>query len=57
MLKLKSWEIPISITMVFFGVLLSAQFNTQKELITTLENQKPEDLVAIVKDLNDKPNT
>lgn len=57
MLKLKGWEVPISITMIFFGIILTVQFNTQKELLSTLEQQKPDDLVTIVKNLNDKRGT
>lgn len=52
--KLKKWEIPITITLLFFGILLSVQFNTQQELLNSLEKQNEQDLVAVVKNLNDK---
>lgn len=52
--KIKKWQIPISITMVFFGILLTMQFKTQKELLNALDKQPQENLVEIVKNLNDK---
>jgi len=37
-----------------FGLLISTQYNTQLAVLNSLANQNPEDLVALVKSLNEK---
>src|SRR5690554_5056601 len=50
----KNWQIPITIVLVFLGVLLSAQFQTQARVISDLSMQKTEDLITMVRNLSDK---
>ncbi|NLT96284.1 MAG: DUF881 domain-containing protein [Clostridia bacterium] len=50
----KNWQIPITIVLVFLGVLLSAQFQTQARVLSDLSMQKTEDLIAMVRNLSDK---
>lgn len=49
-----SWQIPITIVLVFLGILLSAQFQTQTRLLSDLSMQKTEDLITMVRNLSDK---
>ncbi|MFZ5944432.1 MAG: DUF881 domain-containing protein [Bacillota bacterium] len=48
------WQIPITIVLVFLGILLSAQFQTQTRVLSDLSMQKSEDLIAMVRNLSDK---
>lgn len=50
----KNWQIPITIVLVFLGVLLSAQFQTQARVLSDLSMQKSEDLITMVRNLSDK---
>jgi uncharacterized protein YlxW (UPF0749 family) len=50
----KNWQIPITIVLVFLGVLLSAQFQTQARVLSDLSMQKTEDLITMVRNLSDK---
>ncbi|MDK2821879.1 MAG: hypothetical protein PWP31_1844 [Clostridia bacterium] len=51
MSKNKNWYIPLTIVLIFLGLLLSLQFRTQKLLANSLETQKTEDLVVMWKNL------
>lgn len=52
--KANNWQLPISIALLFFGFMLTLQFNTQKDVINSLEKSNEGDLVAVIKNLNDK---
>jgi uncharacterized protein YlxW (UPF0749 family) len=52
--KNKSWQIPLTITLVLLGFLLSLQFKVQQDLVNTLYMQKTEDLVAMLRNLHYK---
>lgn len=49
-----NWQVPITIVLVFLGILLSAQFQTQARVLTDLSMQKSEDLITMVRNLSDK---
>lgn len=53
-MKSKSWQIPVTIVLVFLGILLSAQFQTQSRVLSDLSMQKTEDLITMVRNLSDK---
>lgn len=55
--KKKSWKIPLTLTLVLLGFLLSVQFKVQQDLVNTLNMQKTEDLVAMLRGLHDKKST
>ena len=48
------WQIPLAIALLLFGFLLMAQYRTQIEIGNSLNFQKTEDLVTIVKSLDEK---
>jgi len=50
----KNWQVPITIVLVFLGILLSAQFQTQARVLSDLSMQKTEDLITMVRNLSDK---
>jgi len=50
----KNWQVPITIVLVFLGILLSAQFQTQTRVLSDLSMQKTEDLITMVRNLSDK---
>lgn len=52
----RTWQVPLSIAFFLFGVLVFTQYNTQLALLNSLSMQKPEDLVILVKNLNEKRN-
>ncbi|MBS4025217.1 MAG: DUF881 domain-containing protein [Clostridia bacterium] len=52
--KNKSWQIPLTITLVLLGFLLSVQFKVQQDLLNTLNMQKTEDLVAMLRNIHYK---
>lgn len=54
--KNKSWQIPLTITLILLGFLLSVQFKVQQDLFNTLNMQKTEDLVAMLRNLHEKKN-
>jgi len=51
-----SWQISVTVVLMFLGVLLSLQFKTQQDILESLANQKTEDLVAMWKSLEEKRN-
>jgi len=53
----KRWQIPLFIALFIFGLLVSTQYRTQLAFLNSLSSQKSEDLVALVKSLNEKRNT
>ncbi|MDK2822728.1 MAG: hypothetical protein PWQ67_2084 [Clostridia bacterium] len=50
----KSWQLPITIVLVFLGILLSAQLQTQTRVLSDLSMQKTEDLITMVRNLTEK---
>ncbi|MGI6065242.1 MAG: DUF881 domain-containing protein [Bacillota bacterium] len=52
----KHWQIPLFVALFIFALLLSTQYRTQIAYVNSLSTQKSEDLVAIVKSLNEKRN-
>lgn len=50
----KKWQIPLFIALFLFGLLVSTQYTTQQALINSLSDQDQEDLVTLVKNLNEK---
>ncbi len=50
----KKWQIPIFITFLLLGILLSVQFRTQQNFLGDLSLQKSDDLVLMLKKLHDK---
>lgn len=48
----KTWTASMFITFLIFGLLLTVQYRTQVAAANSLANQKQEDLVAILKNLN-----
>ena len=53
----RPWQIPLAIALLIFGFLITIQYNTQVQLNNSLQNQKTEDLVALVKSLNENRNS
>lgn len=52
-----SVQIPVALVFLLLGILLSIQFKTQQELISSLISQSTEDLVAMWKELDKKHRT
>jgi uncharacterized protein YlxW (UPF0749 family) len=52
--KKKSWQIPLTITLLVLGFFISVQFKVQQDLAATLNLQKTEDLIVILRNLHDK---
>jgi len=50
----KKWQVPLFIALFLFGLLVSTQYTTQQALVNSLSNQNQEDLVKLVKSLNEK---
>ncbi len=50
----KKWQIPVFITFLLLGFLLSVQFRTQQIFLSDLSLQKTDDLVLMLKKLHDK---
>ncbi|HHW41081.1 MAG TPA: DUF881 domain-containing protein [Syntrophomonadaceae bacterium] len=50
----KKWRIPVFITFLLLGFLLSVQFRTQQIFLSDLSLQKTDDLVLMLKKLHDK---
>lgn len=50
----KSWQIPVTIVLIFVGILLTLQFQTQTRVLTDLSAQKTEHLITMVRNLSDK---
>lgn len=54
MSKLKNWQVPVFITFLLLGLLITVQFRTQQNYLRDLSQQKTEDLVLILSKTNDK---
>jgi uncharacterized protein YlxW (UPF0749 family) len=50
----EKWQTPLFIALFMFGLLISTQYSTQQALVNSLSNQDQEDLVTLVKSLNEK---
>lgn len=50
----EKWQVPLFIALFIFALLISTQYRTQMAYLSSLSSQKSEDLVAIVKSLNEK---
>ena len=50
----KSWQIPVTIVLIFVGILLTLQFQTQTRVLTDLTAQKTEHLITMVRNLSYK---
>ena len=50
----KSWQIPVTIVLIFVGILLTLQFQSQTRVLTDLSTQKTEHLITMVRNLSDK---
>ena len=48
------WQLSLACSLLIFGFLITTQYRTQIELGSSLTNQRTEDLVTIVKSLNEK---
>ncbi|MBC7343979.1 MAG: DUF881 domain-containing protein [Clostridia bacterium] len=48
------WQVPLTIVLFIFGIMMSVQFKTQRDYLNTLEYRKTEDLVSMWKILSDK---
>jgi len=55
--KRPEWQLPVFVTFLFLGILLSVQFRTQQNYLNTLTAQSTEDLVAMVRDFYEKKAT
>lgn len=53
----RPWYVPLAIALLVFSFLIATQYNTQQKVLVSLENQKTEDLVALVRNLNEKRST
>ena len=54
MSKSKYWQISVTLVLFVLGIFLSLQFKTQQDILESLASQKPQDLVAMWKSLNEK---
>ncbi|MHB1128255.1 MAG: hypothetical protein ACYC2T_15145, partial [Bacillota bacterium] len=52
--RLAGWQIPATITLLFLGIMVSVQFRTQQNLLTTLYAMETNDLVTMWKSLSEK---
>ena len=50
----KTWQIPLTITFILLGILLSTQLQTQNRLAADLSQQNISDLTIMVKNLSEK---
>lgn len=50
----RKWQVPLFIALFMFGLLVSTQYSTQRALENSLSSQTQEDLVTLVKSLNEK---
>ncbi|KKM11708.1 hypothetical protein SY88_07235 [Clostridiales bacterium PH28_bin88] len=50
----RNWQIPVTVVLIFMGILLSMQFRSQQEWRQSLAAQKQEDLVVMWKRLTEK---
>lgn len=54
MVKNRGWYISLTLVSIVLGFLLSTQFQTQQKVLTALDAQRKEDLIAVWKNLDDK---
>lgn len=54
MIKNKGWYISLTLVFIVLGFLLSTQFQTQQKVLSALDAQRKEDLIAVWKNLDDK---
>ncbi|HHY60325.1 MAG TPA: DUF881 domain-containing protein [Clostridia bacterium] len=54
MVKNRGWYISLTLVSLVLGFLLSTQFQTQQKVLTALDAQRKEDLIAVWKNLDDK---
>ncbi|MHB1421007.1 MAG: DUF881 domain-containing protein [Bacillota bacterium] len=52
--RLAGWQIPATITLLFLGIMVSVQFRTQQNLLSSLYAMETDDLVTMWKSLNEK---
>lgn len=52
--KLDNWQVPVFITFILLGLLITVQFRTQQSYLNDISQQNTEDLVLMLKKLNDK---
>jgi uncharacterized protein YlxW (UPF0749 family) len=57
MKRLKNWQVPVFITFLLLGLLLTVQFRTQQSYLSDLSQQKTEDLVTMLNKLYEKKNS
>ena len=57
MKRLKNWQVPVFITFLLLGLLLTVQFRTQQSYLSDLSQQKTEDLVTRHNKLYEKKNS
>lgn len=57
MKRLKNWQVPLFITFLLLGLLLTVQFRTQQSYLSDLSQQKTEDLVTMLNKLYEKKNS
>lgn len=50
----EKWQVPLFVALFIFSLLVSTQYRTQLALLNSLSSQKTEDLVSMVKSLNEK---
>ncbi len=51
--SVKKWRIPVLITFLLLGIMISVQFHTQQTFLSDLSLQKTDDLVLILQRLHD----
>jgi len=52
----QKWRFPLFVALFVFGFLISTQYSTQQAVVNSLSSQNQEDLVALIKSLNEKRN-
>ena len=55
--KKQSWKVPLTLTLILLGFLMSVQFKVQQDLLNTLNMQKTEDLIAMLRSQHDKKSS
>lgn len=53
-MRVKPWQYAVTIVLIFLGIFMSVQFRTQEIMASSLEMQRPEDLLSIWRSLKDK---
>lgn len=52
--KLKNWQVPVFVTFLLLGLLITVQFRSQQNYLRDLPQQKIEDLILMLNKINDK---